>query len=225
MTWRTTSFVLAALCVALAWRGCGHGGGETRDERAAAADCREAAHSRAHTAGDSHGAYDPRDDVEPPPPSGLAVAGISVPSWVTWLAPHPGEDMLAYRDRMLPIAQAAIAPHRARVARSRDDFAALANLDARQRGELDAAARDAAAAIEERVLGAVMSGDFSPDTFKPMTGVSAARDVLDAIDRANKRFLATLRDDQRTALAQHPFDFADYLVFATRWEDLLGVTN
>lgn len=28
--------------------------------------------------------------------------------------------------------------------------------------------------------------------------------------------------DQRAALAQHPFDLADYLLFVTRWEDALG---
>jgi hypothetical protein len=34
-----------------------------------------------------------------------------------------------------------------------------------------------------------------------------------------------LREDQRKALAQHPFDFADYLVFSTPWEDALGFLN
>jgi hypothetical protein len=34
-----------------------------------------------------------------------------------------------------------------------------------------------------------------------------------------------LREDQKAKLAQHPFDFADYLLFSARWEDALGVTN
>jgi hypothetical protein len=48
-----------------------------------------------------------------------------------------------------------------------------------------------------------------------------ARELLDIVERGNRRFLEALRDDQRAALAQHPFDFGDYLVFSTRWEDAL----
>ena len=59
-------------------------------------------------------------------------------------------------------------------------------------------------------------------TFKPMAGVGVARDVLDLVDRANKRFLGGLSDEQRTVLAGHPFDFGDYLLFSTRWEDAIS---
>jgi len=134
----------------------------------------------------------------------------------------PGEDLRSYRDRMLPIAQAALAPQRARVARSRDDFAAAVGLDPSQRAELDKAAQEAGTQIEDKVLNALLSGDLQPSTFKPMTGVSLARDVLDTVDRANQKFLSTLTTDQRAALAKHPFDFADYLLFSVRWEDALG---
>ena len=51
--------------------------------------------------------------------------------------------------------------------------------------------------------------------------MGVARELLDIVGRGNQRFLAALRDDQRAKLAQHPFDFGDYLVFATRWEDAL----
>jgi hypothetical protein len=74
-------------------------------------------------------------------------------------------------------------------------------------------------------MNAFTSGDLSPATFKPMTGVTLARDVLDTVDQANRRFMATLREDQKAAMAKHPFDFADYLLFSARWEDALGVTN
>ena len=60
---------------------------------------------------------------------------------------------------------------------------------------------------------------------KPSTGVAFARDVLDLADHANSRFSASLRDDQRAALATSRFDVADYLLFSTRWEDMLGVTR
>ena len=72
-------------------------------------------------------------------------------------------------------------------------------------------------------MNALMSGDLQPSTFKPMTGVTLGRDVLDTIDRANQRFTQTLSPDQRAALAKHPFDFADYLLFSVRWEDALGM--
>ncbi|HEX8111818.1 MAG TPA: hypothetical protein VF516_29000, partial [Kofleriaceae bacterium] len=124
----------------------------------------------------------------------------------------------AYRDRILPLAQAAIAPQRARVARTRDDFA---HLDPHQRAELDAAVADAARAIQDRILTALASGELRPATFKPMTGVAIARDVLDIVDRGNTRFVGSLTPDQQTELASHRFDFADYLVFSAHWEDAL----
>jgi hypothetical protein len=58
-----------------------------------------------------------------------------------------------------------------------------------------------------------------------MTGVTLARDVLDNVDQANRKFMQSLREDQKSKLASHPFDFADYLLFSARWEDALGVTN
>ncbi|HET9627723.1 MAG TPA: hypothetical protein VFP84_40475, partial [Kofleriaceae bacterium] len=157
-----------------------------------------------------------------PPAHGASFYGFSAPPWAVWLAPHPGESLRDYRDRVLPLARTAIAPQRARVARSRDDFAARANLDAHQRAELDAAAREAADALEERVIGAVMNGDFAPSAFKPMAGVSFARDLLDIVARGNQRFVDALSEAQRAQLAQHPFDFGDYLVFATPWENAVS---
>lgn len=156
---------------------------------------------------------------------GFSAFGFKAPAWVGWLAPKPGEDMLAYRDRMVPIAQAAVAPHRDRVARSRDHLAQQIGLDARQRAELDAAVEETATAITDRALNGFLGGEFSPSTFKPMTGIAAAKDVLDAIDRGNRRFLMSLREDQRATLASHPFDFADYLLFSHRWEEALGVAG
>ena len=79
------------------------------------------------------------------------------------------------------------------------------------------------AQIQDRLFNAALSGEFSPTSFKPMTGIGVARDVLDAVDGANKRFLASLREDQRALLAKHPFDVADYLAFSTKWEEALGM--
>jgi hypothetical protein len=224
MTWRNTSIVLAALCTVLLWRSCSHAHDGEASPEARTGQCTDRTLSRWSTTDERRD----RTEAEPEPElatGGITIAGVQVPGWATWFLPRAGEDMLAYRDRLVPVVQAAIAPHRARVARSRDDFAAATNLDARQRGELDAAAAETASAIEERVMSAVLSGDFSPSTFKPMTGVDMARDVIDAIEHGNQRFLSSLTDDQRAALGQHPFDFSDYLLFSTRWEDALGYTK
>jgi hypothetical protein len=219
--YRTLSVVLGAVCIVQLWRDCNRAPAEPWP----APECpkpRSVARPEPAMTGPADppgraapaSAEDVRDD-------GLAVYGFQVPGWAVWLAPHPGEDLRAYRDRLLPLALTAIAPQRARVARSRDSFAALASLDPRQRAELDAAAQDTAAALEDRVMTAVLGGELSPATFKPMTGVGVARDLLDIVGRGNRRFLDSLRDDQRAALAGHPFDFGDYLVFSTRWEDAL----
>jgi hypothetical protein len=227
--WKRVSAVLGLACAVLLYRDCTRPPSAAAIARADASD--DNRDERRSTRGDwsddgDSTASQPRHrvasaDEETPSEDGPAW-GITVPAWVMWLAPQPGEDMLHYRDRIVPLAQAAVAPHRARVARGRDDFAAKAGLNSQQRAELDAAVEEAAGTIQDRVMGAVLGGDLMPSTFKPTTGVALARDVLDAVDKANRRFEASLRDDQRAALAQHPFDVADYLLFSTRWEDMIG---
>jgi hypothetical protein len=228
MSWRNLSLLLAALCAFQTWRGCQRA--PSSSQVADAAECAPApsnTRSRSRSSWDEPAAARERAKEEPEDTagSGLSFNGFKLPAWTLWLAPHPGENMLAYRDRMLPLAQAALAPHRSRVARGRDDFAAKVGLDGQQREKLDAAVQDAAGTIQDKVMSALLGGELTPSTFKPMTGVALARDVLDSIDRANQRFMSTLRDDQRATLAQHPFDFADYLLFSARWEDALCVTN
>lgn len=223
--WRALCFVLGGVCLVQLWRGC----------RAAPSDLAPGSPCAAPLVRAAAGTA-ARDAITPAPApdetaagaaaaadadQGIALYGVRVPAWLAWFAPQPGEDLRSYRDRMLPLAQAAIAPQRARVARSRDSFAELVHLDPRQRAELDAATDDTATALEDRVIGAVVGGELAPATFKPMTGVAVARDLLDIVARGNQRFLDALRPDQRAALARHPFDFGDYLVFSTRWEDAL----
>ena len=146
---------------------------------------------------------------------------VTVPPWAMFFVPQKGEDAKSYKDRMLPIALKAIAPQRARVARSRDELAQLIHMDTHQRAELDGATTETASALENRVMTAFASGEFDPATFKPMTGVTLAKDLIDDVEHGNQRWQASLSDEQRAKLAQHPFDFGDYLVFSTPWEDLL----
>jgi len=220
--WRNLCVVLGAVCIAQLWNDC------RRDrDPLAIPDCsRTAPVSQPARSGAGSDRSAPHHD-EPPPAAETAPGddrtsdGLTVPPWALWFTPHPGEDLRTYRDRMLPVALAAIAPQRARVVRSRDSFATLAKLDARQRAELDGAAQDTSAALQERVMGAVLDGEVSPATWKPMAGVDLAHDLLEIVLRGNRRFLDSLDREQRARLAQHPFDFGDYLVFATPWEDAL----
>jgi len=212
VSWRNTALVLAAICVYQRWQGCAHDA-EPVEPTATAPPVHRVASST------------PAAPALPDPPqrgdaaaSGKNFHGFHVPAWALRLAPQRGETLRAYRDRILPLAELAVAPQRARVARFRDDFAAL---DAHQRAELDAAVVDAARAIQDRVLTALAAGQLRPASFKPMTGVAIARDVLDIVDRGNTRFQSALTPDQRTQLASHRFDFADYLLFTAHWEDAL----
>jgi hypothetical protein len=217
VTWRNTALVLAAICVYQRWQGCSNDASPI--EPAAPAP---AVHHVATTPASAAPA------LPDPPAHGDAAApgkrfhGFQVPAWALRLAPQRGETPRAYRDRILPLAELAIAPQRARVARFRDDFAAF---DAHQRAELDGAVADAAKAIQDRVLAALAAGQLRPATFKPMTGVALARDVLDIVDRGNTRFQGALTPDQRTQLASHRFDFADYLLFTAHWEDALHILD
>jgi hypothetical protein len=218
MTWKTVSIVLAGVLCVQTWRSC------NREVPAPAPPERETCMKLvAQHTWDDPSPPPQEDEPEPPPPStgGPSFNGIQLPAWTAYLAPMPGEDLRSYRDRMMPLAQAALAPQRARVAKSRDDFAAVAHLDSQQKALLDTQRQQAADRIEEKVMGAFLNGDFDPHTFKPMAGVALARDVLDIVDHANQTFTSSLREDQKAALAQHPFDFGDYLLFGTRWEDAL----
>jgi hypothetical protein len=213
VTWRNTALVLAAICGYQRYQSCTHAAAPTEP---ATSEARPARATPATPTPPPALAAAP--SLDPAGATGKSFYGFKVPAWALRLAPQHGETLHAYRDRILPIAQAAIAPQRVRVARTRDDFA---HLDPHQRAELDAAVTDAAAAIQARILTAVTSGELRPATFKPMTGVAIARDVLDIVDRGNTRFLGSLTADQKTELASHRFDFADYLLFTTHWENAL----
>jgi hypothetical protein len=223
--WRNLCFVFAAISFVQLWRDC-----HREPAEAPAVDCPtvEPAARRSPAFASDDDRADPHRDSRSPtdtPAKGFSFYGFTAPAWAVWLAPHPGESLHDYRDRVLPLAQSAIAPQRARVARSRDDFAALANLNPRQRAELDAATTETASALEERVMGAVMNGEVTPSTFKPMAGVGIAKDLLDIVGHGNQRFVDSLDDGQRAKLAQHPFDFGDYLVFSTPWENALKILD
>jgi len=226
-TWRNAALVLAVVCLYQRWQGCSHSDAPG-EPSAPTADTRRAAATPASPTPASVTATPALLALPDAAATGSAAAGgknfhgFHIPAWALHLAPQRGETLRAYRDRILPLAEMAIAAQRTRVARTRDDFAALdPALDPHQRAELDAAVADAARAIQGRVTAAFAAGELRPTTFKPMTGVALARDILDIVDRGNTRFVQTLTTDQRTHFAAHRFDFADYLVFSTHWEDAL----
>ena len=199
ISWRTTALVLALVCAVQRWQSCTRVEPTQPAERAV--ELRAPVPSVIETA------------IVPDPPAKRTLFGFRPPTWAQHLLPQPGENLKDYRDRILPLAQAAIAPQRARVARLRDQ------LDDHERAELDAATDEAAAAIEARVASALVNGELQ--TRKPMTGVTMARELLDIVDRGNAQFVSSLTADQRAKLATSRFDFADYLLFSTRWEDAL----
>lgn len=216
-TWRTTALVLAAVCGYQRWQSCSHAGSPAATTPTATTTAALEPQHRDAPALPPARREPTAADASPALP-GRTFHGFRIPAWALKLAPQPGETLRAYRDRVLPLAELAIAPQRARVARTRDDFA---DLDPHQRAELDAAVHDAATAIEARIQRAIAAGELAPATFKPMAGVTVARDVLDIVDRGNTRFVSSLTPDQRTELASHRFDFADYLAFSAHWEDAL----
>jgi len=216
VTWRNATFALAVICGYQRWHSCSH---------ATSSPPVIAAERGASSTSDA-----PHSWTAPTRPPALEAAsepartfyGFKLPAVVARLAPRPGETMRDYRDRVLPIAELAIAPQRARVARTRDDFATL---DAHQRAELDGSVQETATAIQARVMEAIARGELRPGTFKPMSGVTITRDLLDIVERGNTRFQGSLTPDQRTQLASHRFDFADYLLFTAPWENALHVLD
>lgn len=211
ISWRTAAIALAIVCSVQRWQSCTRAGGAAPpSESTAVADHAESARPSLTRALANAIAPASADSDKP---ARKTLFGLRIPPWAQPLLPQPGEKLSAYRDRIVPLAEVAVAPQRARVARLRDQ------LDAQQRTALDAAVGDAATAIEARVETAVMSGELQ--TGKPMAGVSVARDVLDIVDRSNSEFVSAMTADQRAQLAASRFDFADYLLFSTRWEDAL----
>ena len=217
VSWRNLAIVLALLCAYQGWRSCTHD-----TSMAAAVEPSAAGRAIASTSSSST-----TSSWRAPPPPRLPadehrLLGIKVPGWIAKLAPQPGEKLRDYRDRVLPLAELAVAPQRARVARMRDDFA---DLDNHQRAELDAAVGDAATAIQNRIRAAIASGELRPGAFKPMTGVTMTRELLEIVERGNARFVSSLTPEQRARLASDRFDFADYLLFSAKWEDALHVLD
>jgi len=211
ISWRTAAIVLALVCCVQRWQSCTRTGSSSGAD-SGASPTRIVEHvdgTRPSLARAVANAIAPVSSDT----TKKSLFGVRLPAWAMHLLPQPGEKMRDYRDRIVPLAEVAVAPQRARVARMRDQ------LDDHQRAALDTAVGDAATAIEARVTTAIVNGELQ--TLKPMTGVTMARDVLDIVDRSNTQFVSALTADQREQLASSRFDFADYLLFSTRWEDAL----
>lgn len=208
VTWRNTALVLAAVCCIQRWQSC---------NRASAPAKATAASHDDRTTITLPPSSTPPPSLEVPASAQRTFYGFKPPAWAQHFLPQHGETLRAYRDRMLPLAELAIAPQRARVARMRDEL----GLATHEREELDAAVLEAATAIENRVMAAIANRELT----KPMAGVTLARDILDIVDKGNTRFTTALAPDERAALATHRFDFADYLLFSAKWEDALHVLD
>jgi hypothetical protein len=74
-------------------------------------------------------------------------------------------------------------------------------------------------------MNAILTGEVQPSTFRPMQGVALTRELLAIVEKGNDRFLGTLSTQQRTDVGATRFDFADYLLFSTKWEDALKILD
>jgi hypothetical protein len=126
---------------------------------------------------------------------------------------------------MVPVAQAVLAPQRRRVQAGFDAFADAAGLTERQRRDIDAAVGRRAEAIQDRIMQGVLSGEVLPGNVTPSSGVAFAHDVLGELDGASHDVRGLLSAGQLDVLHGSRFDVVDYLVFSTRWEDMLGVVE
>ena len=224
LTWRRGAMAMGVCAAVLAWQNAGlrrqvrdRGGAEAaRAEPVAEAAIGAgrgalAVQPVARIAGSAGG--EESEETPPPPRRHWALELVRL---------REGEDLLAYRDRVLPMAQAVVAPQRVRVGNQREAMMARARLDARQQGELDAAVMDASDAIVNRVWQAVANQELWPRP-RPSAGVALAADVLASVTAADRRFRAALRDDQRAAVDESGFDVADYLLFSVPWEERFGI--
>lgn len=230
------ALALMVVVAVLWWRDChrpraGEPGRAREDRAGARSEPRSASRASGDTrarparaARTAEQPWDEREDEAPPmgPDLRQQIAGHWV---VRFLTPQPGETLLDYRDRVVPAAQLAVAPHRTRVAENRRRFVEAAALDDAQQQALDAAVQRAAGDIQDHVMQSVLSGELMPPRLRPARAVAFARDVLDMLDRANREFRGTLSGSQLAVLDESGFDVIDYLVFSTRWEDLLGVVE
>jgi hypothetical protein len=189
--------------------------------------------SRSHTSSIHVGGASPPSKAAPRVPAGQAhpdppQGGASPIEWAYFIAPiapQPGEPLMEYRNRVLPLVREVLGPQRTRVQALRSDVAGSARLEKAQLTLLDTVVGEAGEAIKDRIMQGILSGELMPRNLKPATGVAAARDVLELADQANRKFRAALRPEQLTALDASRFDVAEYLLFSTRWEDMLGVTE
>lgn len=138
-----------------------------------------------------------------------------------FLVPRRGENPLAYRDRVLPVAVAAAEPFRQRLEAIRSRIEDSAALDAAQQRALQDLVDQTAEALVDRAFQAAFSGELMPSRLRPANVVRVARDVLTLLDDANRTFLDSLSDQQRAILDQERFDMIEYLLVATRWESII----
>src|SRR5881394_3391375 len=101
MSWRNLAIVLALVCLYQWYRGC-----TTAPSQTAQAEC--PTDKGARFSSGQAGSWDPpsgghadhgADTADEAPPPGPQLGALRLPAWTLFFAPHPGESMLAYRDR------------------------------------------------------------------------------------------------------------------------------
>ncbi|MFT3698714.1 MAG: hypothetical protein QM831_36545 [Kofleriaceae bacterium] len=208
MSWRSVAILLALVCCVQRWQACTRSSPLKLDAPTKSSVVQSVVGflpSGGGGGGDS--------STETKTDHKRRILGVKVPAWADRMLPQPGEKLGAYRDRILPLAELAIAPQRMRVARVHDQLPEV------QRAALDAQVEKTGKAIEDRVTQAFFDADLQ-SSMKPMQGVALARDVLDLVDQGNSEMMGSFTPEQREQMSK--FDFADYLLFSRHWEDALA---
>jgi Spy/CpxP family protein refolding chaperone len=124
----------------------------------------------------------------------------------------------AYRARLAPMIEMALARPRQRVEERRAEFEAAAELTPEQRAGLDSALGDARADLVATISEAVTAGDLTPyrrNTAGVLRAVGAAAGVAEGFDA---RIRQSLTPEQAAILDQTGFDLIEYLGVTVPWE-------
>lgn len=229
--WRTLAAVLGLSTVVLGWHNCNLRGRLARVSSAkhAAQTARDRPardlappSDRDRHPGDADGAGDGDGDgaLAPSAARPLRLPG-DLPALLARFAPEPGEDMLAYRDRVVPEATRFLRPQRQRVDRNLAAFSDEAGLDDEVVAALHEAADRTAERLRDRVIDGVLSGELLPP-YRAATVVTTANAFTAILADYVAEIRGGLSDAQLEVLGASAFDPVDYLLFATRWEEMLG---
>jgi hypothetical protein len=131
-----------------------------------------------------------------------------------------GETDEAYRARMSPLVEGALAVPRGWAEEARADWEAAAELDEEQRAAVDAAFADARAEALAAANAMIASGELSPYKRSSRGVLAFAAGAATIADGVDARLRGVLSAEQMAAAEEAGFDWLEYLALTTKWEGL-----